>query len=153
MNFSIEVQNEIGLASPAAEKLQQWAEHALVAANAADDSELTLRIVNAAEMSDLNLRFRNKAGTTNVLSFPAELPPGLDIPLLGDIAICTAVVETEARDQGKSLPAHWAHMVVHGILHLLDYDHIEEQDALIMEALETRILVDLNFPAPYTEQD
>ena len=88
-----------------------------------------------------------------MLSFPADLPPDLDLPLLGDLVICAPVVEREAAEQGKPIEAHWAHMLVHGCLHLIGYDHIEDNDADIMEALETRILTKLGFPPPYQQDD
>jgi probable rRNA maturation factor len=105
--------------------------------------------VDVAEMSTLNRDYRNKTGPTNVLSFRSDLPPGLDLPLLGDIVICAPVVATEAAQQGKPRQAHWAHLTVHGTLHLLGYDHLEDLEAEEMEALETRILASLNYPCPY----
>jgi probable rRNA maturation factor len=116
------------------------------------NAELTIRLVDAAESAALNRRFRGKAAPTNVLSFPFEVPPGMpETHLLGDLVICAPVVEREAREQGKALAAHWAHMVVHGILHLLGYDHQDDDQAGEMEGLETRILTGLGFPAPYEE--
>ena len=100
-------------------------------------------------MSRLNHDYRGKTGPTNVLSFPAGLPEDLGLPLLGDIVICTPIVRQEAADQGKPAQAHWAHMTVHGTLHLLGYDHIEDEDARIMESMETAILASLHFPCPY----
>jgi probable rRNA maturation factor len=100
-------------------------------------------------MTALNQTFRGKTGPTNVLSFPADLPPGTDAPLLGDIVICAPVVRREAQQQGKSLTAHWAHMAVHGTLHLLGYDHIDAAQAEEMESLETHILTGMHFPCPY----
>ena len=100
-------------------------------------------------MTQLNSAYRGKAGPTNVLSFPAEIPEGLDIPLLGDIVVCAPVVRREAVEQGKTESAHWAHMIVHGTLHLLGYDHIQNDEAEAMEALETTILAQLNYPCPY----
>ncbi|MAT50764.1 MAG: rRNA maturation RNase YbeY [Porticoccaceae bacterium] len=117
------------------------------------DSELAIRIVSEAESAALNRQYRQKQGATNVLSFPAELPEEIDLPLLGDLAICAPVVAREAREQGKTLEAHWAHMVVHGTLHLLGYDHLNDTDAEVMEALETRILSGLGFPPPYEWTD
>jgi len=115
-------------------------------------AELTIRVVDAAESAALNLRFRGKQGPTNVLSFPFESPPGMPpIDLIGDLVICAPMVERESREQGKSLDAHWAHMVVHGILHLLGYDHLDDSEAAEMEGLETRILCGLGFPHPYEE--
>ena len=112
-------------------------------------SELSVRIVNIDESQALNHQYRHKNSPTNVLSFPADLPPEVDIPLLGDLVVCAPVVATEAIEQKKDLEAHWAHMLIHGTLHLLGYDHINNADAEIMEQLETRILTNLGYPPPY----
>lgn len=114
-----------------------------------DEVELTIRIVDVAEMSELNATYRKKQGPTNVLSFPAEMNDMFDMVLLGDIVICAQVVEQEAAKANIDLLAHWAHMVVHGTLHLLGYDHIKDEDANIMEATENQILTKLGYPAPY----
>tara|TARA_R110002096_G_scaffold177599_4_gene354210 strand:+ start:393 stop:833 length:441 start_codon:yes stop_codon:yes gene_type:complete len=111
--------------------------------------EVALRIVDEAEMTQLNQQYRKKSGVTNVLSFPAELPDGVDVPFLGDIIICAPVVAREAADQGKLLDSHWAHMVVHGILHLQGYDHIDDAEAEQMESLEIKIMHLLGFANPY----
>lgn len=131
---------------PTAEQLIGWSRAALPARSR---SELSIRVVTQAEMRDLNSRYRGKHNATNVLSFPAELPEGLAIPLLGDIAVCAAVVNREARAQQKSSSAHWAHMIVHGTLHLQGYDHENEHDARKMENRERRILAELGFDDPY----
>ncbi len=111
---------------------------------------LCIRIVDEPESQALNRDYRGRDRPTNVLSFPFEPPPGMTGPHpLGDLAICAPVVAREAREQGKAAQAHWAHMVVHGTLHLLGYDHINDRDAEIMEALEARILQRLGFPHPY----
>lgn len=102
-----------------------------------------------AESHSLNLTYRGKDKPTNVLSFPFEVPPGMEMSLLGDLVICRQVVEKEAQEQGKPLEAHWAHMVVHGSLHLLGYDHIEDDEAEEMEALETEIMLALGYEDPY----
>jgi len=102
------------------------------------ESEVTVRLVDEAESHELNLTYRGKDKPTNVLSFPFEAPPGIELPLLGDLIICRQVVEQEAAEQGKSVEAHWAHMVVHGTLHLLGYDHIEDDEADEMEGLRPR---------------
>ena len=115
--------------------------------------ELSLRLVDEAESADLNQRYRGKAGPTNVLSFPFEPPPGIKGPrYLGDLVICVPVVAREAAEQGKAPEAHWAHLVVHGVLHLLGYDHLDEAEAQAMEALETRLLANLGFPPPYADE-
>ncbi|MFZ1539114.1 MAG: rRNA maturation RNase YbeY [Chromatiaceae bacterium] len=133
---------------PAALDCERWA--AAVLRGRREGAEISLRFVDEEESADLNGRYRGKSGPTNVLSFPFEPPPGLpDLPLIGDLAICAPVVEREALEQGKSLEAHWAHMIVHGILHLLGHDHIDEAEAQDMEGLETRILAGLGFPSPY----
>jgi probable rRNA maturation factor len=122
---------------------------------------LTIRLVDVAEAAALNGTYRGREGPTNVLSFPFSLPPelgqGLDpqdpiADLLGDLVICADVVRHEAREQGKTAAAHWAHMVVHGVLHLLDYDHSTERDAETMESMESGILGALGFPSPYEDQ-
>lgn len=119
---------------------------------------LTIRVVGLDESADLNRSYRGVERPTNVLSFPFELPPGLDSvtaaddsigDLIGDLVICAEVVRREAQEQGKALDAHWAHLVVHGVLHLLHYDHQSDTEATAMETLETEILVGLGFPPPY----
>ncbi|MCC8457380.1 rRNA maturation RNase YbeY [Photorhabdus aegyptia] len=113
------------------------------------ESEVTIRIVDEAESHDLNLTYRGKDKPTNVLSFPFEAPPEVDLPLLGDLIICRQVVEKEAEEQQKTVEEHWAHMVVHGCLHLLGYDHIEDDEAEEMESLETEIMQALGYADPY----
>ncbi|PKG80116.1 rRNA maturation RNase YbeY [Shewanella sp. Actino-trap-3] len=113
--------------------------------------ELTIRIVEVAESQQLNLTYRSKDKPTNVLSFPFEAPPEVELPLLGDLVICAQVVEQEAIEQNKPLNAHWAHMVIHGCLHLLGYDHIIDEEADEMESLETQLVEGLGFTNPYKE--
>ena len=133
---------------PSEAQLRQWCELALRQRSA--PSELTIRIVDEAEGRELNLTWRGKDYATNVLSFPAEIPEGLlDIPLLGDLVICAQVVEREAGEQGKHLDAHWAHLTLHGCLHLLGFDHIDDDEAEEMEALERQLLAELGYPDPY----
>jgi probable rRNA maturation factor len=132
---------------PAESELCLWAQTAL---RDLTEAELTLRLVDSEESHKLNSRFRGKSQPTNVLSFPAELPPGLDIPLLGDVVICAPLVNEEAAVQGKSLQAHFAHLVIHGVLHLQGYDHQDDQQAAEMEALEVELLNSLGFANPYT---
>ncbi|MBK8181565.1 MAG: rRNA maturation RNase YbeY [Candidatus Competibacteraceae bacterium] len=149
--MSLELDLQIALdmpGLPAAPDLQRWAEAALAGADYQKDAELTIRIVNEAESTALNETYRRKQGPTNVLSFPSETPPEVNSSLLGDIVICAPVVLREAISQGKTAAAHWAHLVAHGVLHLLGYDHDEEQ-AEAMESLEIRILAGLGYPDPY----
>lgn len=113
------------------------------------EAELTLRLVDEAESRELNSRYRGKDTPTNVLSFPADLPPGIEVPLLGDIVICVPLVVAEAAAQNKPIQAHWAHLVIHGALHLLGHDHQDEQEAREMEALEADLLSSLGYPDPY----
>lgn len=127
--------------------LARWAAAALAGRRAG--AELAIRIVDEAEGAELNATYRHKQGATNVLSFPAELPAGVPLPLLGDLVICAPVVAREARDQGKALEAHWAHLVVHGCLHLLGHDHELQADAEEMETLERKILAGMGYPDPY----
>ena len=133
---------------PAEADFYRWALAALPADR--PQSEMTIRLVDEAESAELNSQYRGKAGPTNVLSFPADLPAELDIPLLGDLVICKQVVEREASAQGKALDHHWAHMVIHGTLHLLGYDHINDAEAEQMEGLEIRLLDQLHIANPYT---
>lgn len=130
--------------------LHKWAAAAI--GDHREEAEISLRIVDSEEGTELNRQWRQKDGPTNVLSFPSDLPEELNLPLLGDLVICTPVVEREAREQKKTLQAHWAHMMVHGTLHLLGYDHIEEDEAEAMESLETAILQSLGFPDPYRSE-
>lgn len=132
---------------PAEDDILRWV--AAAVGDAMAEAQLTVRIVDEAEIRELNATYRGKDKPTNVLSFPFEAPPGVDIPLLGDIIICAEVVAREAGEQNKPLEAHWAHMVLHGTLHLLGYDHIEESDAEEMEGLEIRLLADLGYANPY----
>ena len=138
--------------APSLEQLQQWCALALRQRSA--DSELTIRLVDEAEGRELNNTWRHKDYATTVLSFPADVPEGLlDIPLLGDLVICVPVVEREAAEQDKSLEAHWAHLVIHGCLHLLGYDHIDDDEAEEMESLEQNLLAELGHPDPYADDE
>jgi probable rRNA maturation factor len=134
---------------PASASFRRWVEAALRGARRRKPAELAIRIVDTAEGLELNRQYRGRDYATNVLSFPAELPPGLNLPLLGDLAICAPVVTREAAEQGKPAAHHWAHLTIHGVLHLLGHDHIVEAEAEKMEALETRILAGLGIPDPY----
>lgn len=132
---------------PDERQIQQWLDAAILPFQA--EAEVTVRIVDEAESQQLNFDYREKNKPTNVLSFPFECPPGIELPLLGDLVICAQVVAKEAAEQNKTLSAHWAHMVVHGSLHLLGFDHINEEDATEMEAEEIQILAELGFADPY----
>lgn len=137
-------------AHPDEQQFRRWCERAL--SQRSNDSELTIRLVDEAEGRELNRTWRHKDYATNVLSFPAEIPDGLlDIPLLGDLVICVPVVEREAGEQHKEVEAHWAHLTLHGCLHLLGYDHIEDDEAEEMESLERKLLAELGYPDPYRE--
>ncbi len=135
---------------PSDTQLQQWLNAAALPES--EGLELCLRIVDSDEITALNHQYRNKNKATNVLSFPADIPEELNLPLLGDIVICAEVVKQEALAQNKSCEAHWAHMCIHGILHLQGYDHIDDDDANLMEALEIQLLQNLGYTSPYDEQ-
>lgn len=138
---------------PAARSFRAWIELALRGAKRRAAAELSLLIVDAAAGAELNRDYRGKNYATNVLSFPVELPPGVKSPLIGDLAVCAPVVAREAQEQGKSLRDHYAHMVIHGTLHLIGYDHIDDADAAAMEALETKLLATLGIADPYAPRD
>ena len=129
-------------------QFREWI--AVAYAQFVESGEMVIRIVDEFEMTELNAEYRGKEKPTNVLSFPAEAEPGFGINIIGDIVICAPVVEKEALEQNKNILGHWAHLVVHGALHLIGYDHIEEDDALEMEQLETEIMVNLGFEPPYS---
>ena len=148
IDLQIVCEQESGL--PTAEQIEQWATAAVEPQS--DEVEMTVRIVDEAESHALNLNYRGKDRPTNVLSFPFECPDEVELPLLGDLVICRQVVEREAQEQDKPLMAHWAHMVVHGSLHLLGYDHIEDDEAEEMESLETQIMTGLGFADPYLSE-
>lgn len=135
---------------PEQQKFQLWADAAGVACGV-DHRELTIRVTDEKESADLNESYRHKTGSTNVLSFPFEDPPGVDTAILGDLVICAPVVQREAIEQGKTAEAHWAHMLVHGVLHLCGFDHLHEREADEMEMLETDIITGLGYPPPYND--
>jgi probable rRNA maturation factor len=145
-NPIINVQRRVNAAGiPAPSTLRAWA---LAALEGAAPGEITIRIVAEEESAKLNGKFRHKPYATNVLSFPYEAE-ALSEPVLGDLVICAPVVAREAAEQNKEPHAHWAHMVVHGVLHLLGHDHVQEDEAERMEAKERQILARLGFPDPY----
>ncbi|WP_435248733.1 rRNA maturation RNase YbeY [Vibrio sp. nBUS_14] len=145
LDLQIAVENEQGL--PTEQDIQLWLNKTI--SQFQESAELTVRIVDTEESHQLNHDYRGKDKPTNVLSFPFEAPPGMELDLLGDLIICRQVVEKEAEEQNKPLLAHWAHMVVHGSLHLLGYDHIEDDEAEEMESLETEIMQTMGFEDPY----
>lgn len=132
---------------PGQPEIREWARAAI--GDSRDRAEVTVRIVDEAEGARLNSRFRHRDGATNVLSFPFEAPASVGVPLLGDIVICAPVVRREAMEQSKSERSHWAHMVVHGALHLVGFAHDDDDEARTMEAEERRILANLGFDDPY----
>ena len=132
---------------PGESDFRAWA--AAIASTGDKPQEVSLRIVNEQEMRELNSRYRNKACATNVLSFPAGLHAEVDIPFIGDVIICAPVVAKEAAEQGKSAISHWAHMTVHGILHLQGFDHNDDAEAAEMEQTEITILKKLGYSNPY----
>jgi probable rRNA maturation factor len=140
---------------PEKDQIQHWADMAVNTARQSDeeDSQITVRIVEETEISQLNSVYRDKKGPTNVLSFPFVAPPGMpseeSAGSLGDLVICASIVEKEAVQQHKQAMQHWAHMIVHGTLHLLGFDHQTEQEAENMEGLESAILAKMGYPDPY----
>ena len=150
MNVSVEVQNASGIRSvPLRRQFSQWASIAMRrVASHRDKYRLSIRIVDEEESAQLNSQYRGKPGPTNILSFPTGDDVGLD-GLLGDLAICAPVVIREAAEQNKSIDSHWAHLVVHGVLHLAGYDHEKHHDAEKMEALEVSILRQMGIGNPY----
>jgi probable rRNA maturation factor len=152
VNLHVDIQAASNEPAPEESDIRRWIAAALDGQSTRDEVEITVRLVDAAEMSTLNESYRGKPGPTNVLSFPADLPGELALPLLGDIVICAPVVRAEAAEQGKHPEAHWAHMTIHGTLHLLGYDHLEEEEAATMEALESAILTGLNYRCPYGDE-
>lgn len=149
--LTVDFQNVFdGPGVPAESLFQTWAQAAWLEQ---DPSEVTIRIVGIEESQALNQQYRGKDKPTNVLSFPFEAPAGITMPLAGDLVICAPVVEDEARGQLKEPSTHWAHMVVHGMLHLQGHDHINDEDAEAMEALEIRLLAQLGFGNPYATEE
>ena len=158
IKLSVDIQvattTESGDEPPEPESMKRWLRAALARQLPADESrelELSVRLVDREEGRTLNKHYRGKDKPTNVLSFPSDLPPDLPFRHLGDIVICAPVIAEEAREQGKTREAHWAHMLVHGVLHLLGHDHVEEEEAELMEGLEIQILASLGFANPYVE--
>ena len=135
---------------PSEQQFQHWVDTVLTDQN--QDSEIVIRLVDDAESAELNQQYRHKHGPTNILSFPFEAPANIEMDLLGDLVICTPLIAKEALEQHKVPEHHWAHITIHGLLHLLGYDHIEDADADEMEALEIKFLNMLNIANPYQEE-
>jgi probable rRNA maturation factor len=134
---------------PSEAQFQTWLDAAL--ADQDKEFEVVIRLVDEAESAELNQEYRGKIGATNILSFSFEIPDGLELNLLGDLVICAPLVKKEALEQHKPLEHHWAHLVVHGVLHLRGYDHADDDEAEEMEGKEIQILQQLNIPNPYQE--
>ncbi|WP_438970732.1 rRNA maturation RNase YbeY [Methylophaga sp.] len=147
MSVTVDFQPVFDGDMPSEAAFEAWAKAALAAVE--EDCELSIRLVDEDESAELNGQFRGKNYATNVLSFPFDSEIALEPMLLGDLVICVPVVEKEAEQQGKATEDHWAHMVVHGCLHLLGYDHIEDEEAEQMETLEIQILQTMNIANPY----
>ncbi|HSC68940.1 MAG TPA: rRNA maturation RNase YbeY [Cellvibrio sp.] len=151
MAYQIDIEsNSQSRQIPTLAELQNWISAALTSQEF-EEAEVSVYIVDEAEGQELNAQYRGKDYPTNVLSFPADIAEEVGVPLLGDLVVCAPVVEREALEQGKSLHAHWAHMLIHGTLHLVGFDHIDDDDAETMETLETQIVTGLGYPAPYQE--
>lgn len=148
MNLTLRVDCVTRARIPPPAHFRQWARAALKGLRRRRVA-LGVRIVSEAEGAALNARYRRRHKPTNVLAFPFEAPPGKASEVLGDLVICAKVVQREARAQGKPVASHWAHLVVHGILHLRGYDHARPKDASVMENREIRILRELGFANPY----
>ncbi|NUF50284.1 rRNA maturation RNase YbeY [Gilliamella sp. ESL0250] len=149
--LDLQIATEDTLNLPTEAQILQWLN--VIIPQFMDNAELTIRIVDEQESQQLNNTYRHKDKPTNVLSFPFESPIEIDVPLLGDLIICKQVVEAEAKQQHKSLTSHWAHMIVHGCLHLLGYDHILDEEAEEMENIEIAIMQQLGFEDPYQPID
>ncbi|MBP7370118.1 MAG: rRNA maturation RNase YbeY [Arenimonas sp.] len=134
---------------PSSQSFKRWAEAACQ--GRIKRADIAIRVVDEKEGQALNKHYRGKDYATNVLSFPAELPEGVTLPLLGDIVICAPVVAREALVQHKTLAAHYAHLTIHGVLHLLGLDHDNDKEALAMEAIEREILANMGYSDPYLE--
>jgi probable rRNA maturation factor len=151
MQHQIDIQDTVAENTPSQTQLTHWASVCLH--DRLETTNLCIRIVDRAEMTTLNHKFRQQNKPTNVLAFPLEpQATTTTTQLLGDVVICADIVHDEAQQQGKSSIAHWAHLTIHGILHLLGYDHQNTHAATIMESLEIKLLANLGFPNPYERQ-
>ncbi len=164
--IELDVQNPYEFESiPKKDELQRWVEAAIQGKNSTPKLSIVLRFVNREESKTLNHAYRHKRYATNVLSFPFDEPEfttdmadlnealaqHLQQQHLGDIVLCEQIVQKEAREQHKTLKQHWAHLIVHGVLHLQGYDHQQAEEAELMESLEIKILQGLGFDNPYLE--
>lgn len=157
MNVTVEITNDCEEHEvPNATQCENWITNSMPHIGYEDTNttvNVSIRFVTSADSQALNSQYRQKKSATNVLSFPAESPDELETLLefrpLGDLALCPAVIEQEATEQGKKLEAHWAHLIIHGLFHLLGYDHKTKEEAKLMEELETKALEKLGFPNPY----
>ena len=145
---AFEGEQGIADAIPLVSEVEAWA-NAVLSHEGISDQEVTVRFTDEDESQSLNSEYRGKDRPTNVLSFPFEAPPGIEINLLGDLVICAPVISREAKEQGKQVRDHYAHMTVHGVLHLLGYDHMEDAEAHEMESKEIAILAQLGIDNPY----
>jgi probable rRNA maturation factor len=148
--FEVEVLRDSADAAPDDAAFDRWVAAAL--SERREGAVVSLRIVDADEGRALNAQWRGRDAPTNVLSFPADLPDEVGLPLLGDLVLCAPVVQREAAEQGKAEEDHWAHLVVHGVLHLLGMDHQADAEAEAMEALEREILASLGIADPYAAE-
>lgn len=153
MNVDIDLQiatDETESNYPSVEKMTLWASTALTLGGRDTDSELTVRLVSSEEIHELNNTYRHVDRPTNILSFPFETPDGLEeMPFIGDLVICKEVLLKECSEQNKTLEEHFCHLIIHGCLHLIGYDHIEDEEAQVMEGLEIKALAKLGFKNPY----
>src|SRR5260370_1314658 len=150
MNYHVDIQHESTITPPVSDAiLTQWVNSALLPFK--KSAETTVRLVDPAEMMSLNHTYRQQPKVTNVLAFPASYPPEIELayPFIGDVIICPQVLQEESQSLHIPLDAHWAHIVIHGILHLLGYDHMTESDAAIMRPIEIKLLQELGFNNPY----
>jgi len=149
MKYKVDLQDTVGENTPNRFLIQRWVNETL--SERIPNCEVCIRIVDSAESQSLNSKYRNTNKPTNVLSFPYDIPKEVELEsrLLGDLVVCSPIIETEAKQQGKNLEAHWAHMIIHGTLHLLGYDHIQDAEAVKMEAIEVELLKRLGYQNPY----
>lgn len=147
---SVYLQKQVKMSHiPSKQQFEHWAQAALIKKKT--PVEVTLRIVDSAESAQLNEKYRHKKGPTNVLSFTYSPIPGADHDSMGDLVLCADLVKQEAHCEHKTIVSHWAHLLIHGLLHLQGYDHEQPDEAKVMETLETKIMEKLGFPNPYLE--